>query len=323
MRYAFALASKFDHRNRALFIALALSVLLHLVLVFGWGGVRPVPPDAAGAGGTFVVVAAPSKSPASRGGGTVPLAPPRSAAAKSPALSMPKPVTEKLPLAQEKPLRLRRSLREMSRRAWRRRSWRQRRMPALAPSASPERKVPAGVPMAGESALRDGVPPDAMRQYRIDLKNVAARRFRHYPAAVRAGWEVAEVVVLVRATLRRPGRAYCARPVTICLMRQRSKCWYGLPRRRCCPTACADAALRCRCRSASAWRSEFRTGAGGAEVGRVQAECARPPVLQPGTQCELTLMKCHLLPGMLASSKRRVSSDSSPAAWLPSVRRAV
>lgn len=196
---------KFDHRNRALFIALALSVLLHLVLVFGWGGVRPVPLMQQ-APAVLVVVAAPSKSPASRGGGTVPPAPPRSAAAKSPALSMPKPVTEKLPLAQEKavapPPVVARNVETGPAPA---KLAAASNVSALAPSASPERKVPAGVPMAGESALRDGVPPDAMRQYRIDLA-VAARRFRHYPAAARArGWEgVAEVVVLVRADTASP-----------------------------------------------------------------------------------------------------------------------
>lgn len=183
----------FDHSRRLLFGAFALSLLLHLLAVFGWGWPRTLPAAASALprpamqavvssrpafpprtperpepvrATAPVVASAPLKPPAvlvSRG---VPVRPPPTAATVVPSEAAPLAATASaLPAA-----------------------------PSPAYSASPAESSSAVV------APVESISADGLRQYRIDLA-VAARRFRMYPAVARArGWEgVAEVSIAVSA----------------------------------------------------------------------------------------------------------------------------
>jgi protein TonB len=171
--------------HRLLTGALLLSLLLHLLLVFGWGWaplwVRALPTSGAPLAMQVVV----SARPAAPSDSSVPVP-----AAARPQASKPLAETRVPPvpvLAVEKASNA--------------------LAPAvvLAPVATQAQESPAVSLAAAPDSTRgapaaagDGVSADGLRQYRIDLAG-AARRFRHYPAVARSrGWEgVAEVVVSV------------------------------------------------------------------------------------------------------------------------------
>ncbi len=193
MRYAFAdimNSGRFSLSCRSHHLltgALLLSLLLHLLVVFGWGWaplwVRTLP--ASGAPQAMQVVV--SARPAAPSDSSVPA--PVPAAARPQAE---KPLTETR-MAPAPVLAVEKASNGLA--------------PAvvLAPVATQAQESPvvslAAAPdsaRAAPAAVGDGVSADGLRQYRIDLAG-AARRFRHYPAVARSrGWEgVAEVVVSV------------------------------------------------------------------------------------------------------------------------------
>lgn len=188
-RYAMLLLvhMKSDHSRRHLFGALFISLLLHLLLVFGMGWVRPLPPTAQPA--MQVVVTA-------------------------------RPAAQ---VALEKQAAVSKALPPVSRR--RQESPSPAVLTLERPAVSPDQGAPAPSAVlpeggaretaaqvspaaadAGSSAVApESVSADGLRQYRIDLA-VAARRFRQYPALARArGWEgVVELAVSVDAGLPSP-----------------------------------------------------------------------------------------------------------------------
>lgn len=188
---------KFDHSPRLLLAALSLSLLLHLLAVFGWSRAYPVPPAVPSPAMQVVVVAGPvAQVPAVNNARPKPAreqvreqvrehvnAPPKAhvSPVSAPVLAVEKPVPEAV----------------------------QHVTPAVAPEKMPA--VGAGAMTsraaggASLAATAGGVNEDGLRQYRIELA-AAARRFRSYPAIARArGWEgVAEVSVVVSAGLPEP-----------------------------------------------------------------------------------------------------------------------
>lgn len=191
MRYAFAdimNSGRFSLSCRSHHLltgALLLSLLLHLLVVFGWGWaplwVRALP--ASGVPQAMQVVvsarpAAPSDSSvpapaAARPQAVKPLAETRMAPA--PVLAVEKASNRLAPAVVLAPV-----------------ATQAQESPAVFLAAAPDSA------RAAPAAVGDGVSADGLRQYRIDLAG-AARRFRHYPAVARSrGWEgVAEVVVSV------------------------------------------------------------------------------------------------------------------------------
>ena len=180
------------HAHRLLIGALLASLLLHLLLVFGWGWtplwVRTLPVSGAQQP-MQVVVSARSVAPSDSSVPTPMPAATRTHTSKPVAEPPATPV-----LAVENAVNA----------------------PAAAlvqaPAATQAQDFPAvpvaAAPVSGRiapAAAGDGVSADGLRQYRIDLAG-AARRFRHYPAVARSrGWEgVAEVVVSVNAGVPLP-----------------------------------------------------------------------------------------------------------------------
>ena len=174
------------HSRRLLIGALLLSLLLHLLLVFGWRWVplwvRALPTSGAPQA-MQVVVSARSAEPsdtrvptpvpaAARPQASKPLAETR---VPTPVLAVEKTSNVLAPAVVRAPV-----------------VTQAQESPAVSLAAAPDstRGAPA--------AAGDGVSADGLRQYRIELAG-AARRFRHYPAVARSrGWEgVAEVVVSV------------------------------------------------------------------------------------------------------------------------------
>lgn len=197
-RYAMLLPAimNYDHARRVLFAAFSLSLLLHLLLIFGWGWQRPVPPTMAQAAMQVVVSARPvaasqpaaaMQSPAPPKSTIPPLSP-------APARTQPKLVAPAV-LAVEKPALQQEAAPAVS-----------SSVPALAVASAPVRESASAAVAARDSGkdrasdVAEGVSADGLRQYRIELAS-AARRFRAYPALARArGWEgVAQVVVSVSA----------------------------------------------------------------------------------------------------------------------------
>ena len=183
---------KFDHSSRLLFGALALSLLLHLLAMFGWGWAYPVPPAVPSAAMQVVVVAANvAPVPAETPRPTVPAA--RPTAAREPVKTRSQPPVAPV-LSVEKPA----AVAEMVSLA----------TPAVVPATVPAAATGVAAPVAVTSAgalAGESVSDDGLRQYRIELAT-AARRFRSYPAIARSrGWEgVAEVTVVVSAGLPAP-----------------------------------------------------------------------------------------------------------------------
>lgn len=184
----------FDRSQRLLFGALLISLLLHLLILFGWGGRRleATPPASALAPVRALVAVRPAVPAA-----PTPVAPPdagrRTAgggSARSPLPAIPRPVpkTPAPPVAAAAAVEGEATPTTPS------------AVPASAPA--PALAVPSA-PAGGEPAA--SVSADGLRQYRIDLA-VAARRFRVYPALARGrGWEgVAEVSVAVTAGVASP-----------------------------------------------------------------------------------------------------------------------
>ena len=167
--------------RRPLIAALLFSLLLHLVLLFGFGWPVRLHPAPAGAAMQVHVGGFPSPAPAP----TPAAAPPRPAAAPQ-KLVVPREIPRQEPAPQPAPAAIASAV-------------------AAAPAGDAGRAAaPAGPP--AENAVspvdRGGevVSADALRQYRIDLAS-AARRFRSYPAMARArGWEgTVELAVVVPA----------------------------------------------------------------------------------------------------------------------------
>jgi protein TonB len=188
---------KYDHASRFLFAAFFLSLLLHLLLIFGWGWQRVLPPTMAQPAIQVIVSAktvaapAPISAPAPTPTAQPPLRPaqpiqparPRPKEATPPVLALerPAPPPESLPVAVAEAA------------------------PATGrESASPAPAAPGPAKVAASDAV-EGVSADSLREYRIELAG-AARRFRSYPAIARLrGWEgVAEVVVSVNAGVPLP-----------------------------------------------------------------------------------------------------------------------
>ncbi|MFC5303362.1 TonB family protein [Azospira restricta] len=178
-----------DRSRRLLFGAFLVSLVAHLLALFGWGWPRPAPP-AAPVALQAVVTARPATLPAAS---SVPAA---SAAHRPPAAARPRPVALPVPTPASAPTPA----------------------PTVAPAAAATPAAADAVPAAplpGTAATvpaavavpapAAGVSADGLRQYRIDLA-VAARRFRVYPALARSrGWEgVAEVGVTVAAGVPSP-----------------------------------------------------------------------------------------------------------------------
>lgn len=187
---------KFDHSSRLLFGALAASLLLHLLVVFGWGWVprtSPALPHQA----MQVVVVASAPSLASAGSARPPArSEPNSAPVPVPTAHRTKPVEQSVMTAEKTSETTVKAPPES----------------AALPMETSVSKVPAesssampGSALAEPVLPAGGVSADGMRQYRIELAG-AARRFRSYPAIARSrGWEgVAEVTVVVNAGLPAP-----------------------------------------------------------------------------------------------------------------------
>lgn len=172
----------FDHSRRLLFGALLSSLLLHLVLVFGWGWARPLPPSLPQPAMQVVVSVRSAVSTASPLPSHVPeKMPPR--VFKRPVLTAPPAVERPLaaaPLTEVVPASTGQEVREVV-------------------------TAPIAVGPAKAKPENEGVSADGLRQYRIELAG-AARRFRDYPALARGrGWEgVAEVSVSMNAGLPAP-----------------------------------------------------------------------------------------------------------------------
>jgi protein TonB len=190
----------YDHARRVLFAAFFLSLLLHLLLIFGWGWQRPVPPTMAQSAMQVVVSARPvavsqpaaaMQSPASPKS-TIPSLPP------APVKTQPKPLAPAV-LAVGKPAPQPAPQQEAAPAV-------SSSVPAVAVASAPVRESASAAVAARDSGknpasdVAEGVSADGLRQYRIELAS-AARRFRAYPALARArGWEgVAQIVVSVSA----------------------------------------------------------------------------------------------------------------------------
>lgn len=183
----------FDHSRRLLFGAFALSLLLHLLAVFGWGWPRALPAAASALPRPAMqaVVSArsvlppgiPEKPEPARVAAPVATSPPL----KSPAALVsqgvpvrPLPAATTAAPSEATPLAA--------------------AVPALPAASSPAISASPAEPASAVVVSAESVSADGLRQYRIDLA-VAARRFRTYPAVARArGWEgVAEVSIAVSA----------------------------------------------------------------------------------------------------------------------------
>ena len=175
----------FDLRQRPLFAALSISLVLHLLVLFAGELPRSAPP-----GGETVTpqlqvlvradavpVAAPVPSPVKKAGGAPQPVPRAQQQPQTVPPVLQVPASPATPPATASPA------------------------PAAAvispPAATGEMRNPSDGAVAG-SVGGSTVSADGLRQYRIDLAS-ATRRFRGYPALARSrGWEgVAEVVVVV------------------------------------------------------------------------------------------------------------------------------
>ena len=173
----------FDLRQRPLFAAVIISLVLHLLVLFAGTLTRSAPP-----GGETVTpqlqvlvraeavpVAAPLPSPVKRTGGAQQPVPRAQQQPQTAPPMLQVPASPATPPASASPA------------------------PAAVspPSAGSETRNPSDGAVAG-SVGGSTVSADGLRQYRIDLAS-AARRFRGYPALARSrGWEgVAEVAVVV------------------------------------------------------------------------------------------------------------------------------
>jgi periplasmic protein TonB len=180
----------FDHSRHHLFGALLISALLHLILVFGWGWARPLPPSLPQPA-MQVVVSAKPMAPAA-----VPFAPAVPFSPAMPEKVLPAVTKRQEPSLNKPILASPASPTEFA--------------PAPAGQASPEMAVPS-LPVGSAKAkpenegISGGVSAEGLRQYRIELAG-AARRFRIYPALARSrGWEgVAEVSIAVHAGVPSP-----------------------------------------------------------------------------------------------------------------------
>jgi protein TonB len=168
----------FDRRQRPLFAALCLSVLLHLLVLLGGGLARP-PPVGGNAGGDVPKV-------------------PFQAQIRS-ALSAAREVapawSEALPV-RSSTTNAGRGKRAPTRQHVIAASDSAMPVAAAASAASGSAAASAADPAAAASPV--GVSADGLRQYRIDLAG-AARRYRSYPALARSrGWQgVVELSVLI------------------------------------------------------------------------------------------------------------------------------
>jgi protein TonB len=186
-----------DHASRILFAAFFLSLLLHLLLIFGWGWHRPLPPTMVQQAMQVVVS---TKSVAAPAPASVPVSaarPPRKPTqpAQLPLTARPRP-KESMPVqVAESPPPLQQAL----------------PLAVTAPASKTARDSVSSVPAAsgpvkGEASnSTEAISADSLREYRIELAG-AARRFRNYPAIARMrGWEgVAEIVVSVNAGVPLP-----------------------------------------------------------------------------------------------------------------------
>lgn len=207
LRYASAMphtalsAAWFAALSRPLFVAGSLSLLLHLLALFGWrqfsAPVTPPLPPLQVVVGQPQPADTPSPVPQRQASGP-PLPAPKSAPPPSRAHAARNARREVLAVAEPLPRQSPASVPAVS------------VPPAALPDATPppagaaQPEAPGGAAAAGSQAARGdsdglaaGADPDALRAYRIELAS-AARRFRNYPALARSrGWEgVVEVAVV-------------------------------------------------------------------------------------------------------------------------------
>lgn len=170
---SFVATMLFDHRSRPLFAALCLSLLLHLLVLFGDSLARPLPTEGhvpevplrlqirAATPVTGAVVSAASEVPTPRSpaaNGRYKQTFSRQAVAVPPPVALPPPVSSLLP-------------------------------PTTSVSGDASGVAEAASASAAGVVTPSGASADGLRQYRIDLAG-AARRYRSYPALARnRGWQ--------------------------------------------------------------------------------------------------------------------------------------
>jgi protein TonB len=193
----------FDRSRRLLFGALALTLLLHLLVLSGGGRHQPVsllssPPLQA-----YLVSPKPVEQQASVF--AVP-ANPSVARPQSPASGAPRKALPSMARI-EKPVPLREPGGASGPVTFADEAHGDRMAAPMFPAPAAEGMAPSTTPAAAASAAppANAVSADVLRQYRIDLA-VAARRFRAYPALARTrGWEgVSEVGLLLSPALSAP-----------------------------------------------------------------------------------------------------------------------